>query len=65
MAMQAIGRRHLGTFNRRHGRRGTVWRGEYQAYRDLGAQPPDEHEIDNLMESTLKGWVLGSAAYCD
>lgn len=133
MAMQAVGRRYVETFNRRHGRRGTVWRGEYratvieparyfllasqvvdrapvrnrlvaepgnypwssythhiglrvdsfikdhplywalgntpleryQAYRDLSAQPVDELEVDNLMQSTLKGWVLGSAAYCE
>jgi putative transposase len=133
MAMQAVGRRYVETFNRRHGRRGTVWGGEYRAtviepdryvllasqvidhapvrkrlvaepgnyqwssythhigrridgfikdhplYRALGdtplerqqaygalcAQPLDEHEVDNLMQSTLKGWVLGSAAYCE
>ncbi|TDY25425.1 putative transposase [Paraburkholderia sp. BL6665CI2N2] len=133
MAMQAIGRRYIETFNRRHGRRGTVWRGEYratviepdryfllasqvidhapvrnrvvgepgnyrwssyahhvglrvdsfikdhplyralghtqserqQAYRDLGAQALDERDVDNLMQSTLKGWVLGSATYCE
>jgi putative transposase len=133
MAMQAIGRRYVETFNRRHARRGTVWRGDYratviepdrylllasqvidhapvhgrlvaepgtypwssyahhiglrvdnfikdhpiyralgstplerhQAYRDLGAQPRDEGEVDNLMQSTLNGWVLGSAAYCE
>ena len=133
MAMQAVGRRYVETFNRRHGRRGTVWRGGYcatviepdryflfasqvidhapvrnrlvaepgsypwssythhiglrsdsfikdhplyralgdtpferhQAYRELGAQPLDELEVDNLIQSTLKGWVLGSAAYCE
>ncbi|WOD15865.1 transposase [Paraburkholderia kirstenboschensis] len=133
MAMQAIGRRYVETFNRRHGRRGTVWRGAYratviepdryfllasqiidhapvrnnlaaepgkyqwssyshhvglrvdsfikdhplyralgntpferhEAYRDLGAQPPDQREVDNLMQSTLNGWVLGSAEYCE
>ncbi|REE20161.1 putative transposase [Paraburkholderia sp. BL27I4N3] len=133
MAMQAIGRRYIDTFNRRHGRRGTVWRGEYratviepdryfllasqvidhapvrnrvvgepgnyrwssyahhvglrvdsfikdhplyralghtpserqQAYRDLAAQALDERDVDNLMQSTLKGWVLGSATYCE
>ncbi|MBB5413616.1 MULTISPECIES: transposase [unclassified Paraburkholderia] len=133
MAMQAVGRRYAETFNRRHGRRGAVWRGEYrstviepdryfllasqvidqapvrnglaaepgnypwsscahhiglrvdrfikdhplyralgntpferhQAYRDLGAQPVDEREINNLMQSTLNGWVLGSPAYCE
>jgi putative transposase len=133
VAMQAIGRRYVETFNRRHGRRGTVWRGGYratviepdryfllasqvidhapvrnrlvaepgnyqwssythhiglrvdnfikdhplyralgntpferhQAYRDLGVQPLDEREVNNLMQSTLKGWVLGSAAYCE
>ena len=27
MAMQAVSRRYVETFNRRHGRRGTVWRG--------------------------------------
>src|SRR5258707_8365157 len=27
MAMQAVARRYIETFNRRHGRRGTVWRG--------------------------------------
>jgi putative transposase len=133
MAMQAVGRRYVETFNRRHGRRGTVWRGayratviqpdryfllasqvidqapvrnrlvvepgsypwssythhvglrvdsfikdhplyralgdtpfeRYQAYRDLGAQPVDESEVDTLTQSTLKGWVLGSAEYCE
>ena len=133
MVMQAVGRRYVETFNRRHGRRGMVWRGGYratviepdryfllasqvidhapvrkrlvaepgsypwssythhvgmrvdslikdhplygalgktpserqQAYRDLVEQPLDEHEVDNLMQSTLKGWVLGSAAYCE
>jgi putative transposase len=133
VAMQAVGRRYVETFNRRHGCRGAVWRGGYQAtviepdryfllasqvidhapvrnrlvaepgnyqwssythhiglrvdnfmkdhplyralgntpferhqaYLDLGAQPLDEREVNNLMESTLKGWVLGSAAYCD
>jgi putative transposase len=133
MAMQAVGRRYVETFNRRHGRRGTVWRGEYratviepdrycllasrvidhapvrnrlvaepgnypwssythhvglrvdrfikdhplyralgdtplarhQAYRALGAQPLDESEVDHLIQSTLNGWVLGSAAYCE
>jgi putative transposase len=133
VAMQAISRRYVETFNRRHGCRGTVWRGEYratviepdryfllasqvidhapvrnrlvaepgnyqwssythhiglrvdnfikdhplyralgntpserqQAYRDLGVQPLDEREVNDLMQSTLKGWVLGSAAYCE
>ncbi|MBN3763562.1 transposase [Burkholderia sp. Ac-20365] len=133
MAMQAVCRRYVETFNRRHNRRGTVWRGGYkatvieperyfllasqvidqapvrnrlvaeprnypwssythhvglrvdsfikdhplyralgstpleqhQAYRDLGAQPLDECEVSNLMQSTLQGWVLGSAAYCE
>ena len=133
MAMQAVGRRYVEAFNRRHGRRGTVWRGGYratviepnpyfllasqvidqapvrnrlvaepgnypwssythhvgrrvdsltkdhplyralgntpverhEAYRDLGTQPLDECEVNNLMQSTLKGWVLGSAAYCE
>jgi putative transposase len=133
MAMQAICRRYVETFNRRHGRRGTMWRGEYratviepdryfllaskaidhapvrnrlvvepghypwssythhiglrvdsfikdhplyralgntlsvrhQAYRDLGAQALDERDVDKLMQSTLEGWVLGSAAYCE
>jgi putative transposase len=133
MAMQAVGRRYVETFNRRHGRRGMVWRGEYrttviepeqyfllasqvidhapvrnrlatepgnyrwssyahhigqrvdsfikdhplyrglgntpferhQAYRDLGARSLDEREVNTLMESTLRGWVLGSAAYCE
>ncbi|ADG19851.1 protein of unknown function DUF1568 [Paraburkholderia atlantica] len=133
MAMQAVSRRYVETFNRRHGRRGAVWRGGYratviepdryfllasqvidqapvrnrlvtepanyqwsscahhnglrvdsfikdhplyralghtpferqQAYRDLGAQPLDERDVDNLMQSTLNGWVLGSAAYCE
>ncbi|WP_433696385.1 transposase [Paraburkholderia phenoliruptrix] len=31
MAMQAVCRRYSETFNRRHGRRGTVWRGGYRA----------------------------------
>jgi len=133
MAMQAISRRYVETFNRRHGRRGMVWRGGYhatviepdryfllasrvidqapvhnrlapepgsyrwssythhiglrvdslikdhplyralgntpferhQSYRDLGAQPLDESDVDNLMQSTLNGWVLGSVAYCE
>lgn len=133
VAMQAVGRRYVETFNRRHGRRGAMWRGEYratviepdryfllasqvidhapvrnrlvaepgnyqwssythhiglrvdnfikdhplyralgntpferqQAYRDLGAQLLDEREVNDLMQSTLKGWVLGSAAYCE
>jgi putative transposase len=133
MAMQAVCRRYVETFNRRHGRRGAVWRGEYRAavieparyfllasqvvdhapvrnrlvvepgsyqwssythhigqrvdsfikdhplyralgdtpverqqtYRDLSAQPLDEYEVNNLMQSTLEGWVLGSAAYCE
>jgi hypothetical protein len=26
VAMQAVGRRYVEAFNRRHGRRGTVWR---------------------------------------
>ncbi|SFT89223.1 putative transposase [Paraburkholderia aspalathi] len=133
VAMQAVGRRYVETFNRRHGRRGAVWRGEYratviepdryfllasqvidhapvrnrlvaepgnyqwssythhiglrvdnfikdhplyralgntpferqQAYRDLSAQLLDEREVNDLMQSTLKGWVLGSAAYCE
>ena len=133
MAMQAVGRRYVEAFNRRHGRRSMVWRGEYlatvieparyfllasqvvdhapvrnhlvaepgkypwssythhvglrvdsfikdhpiyralgdtpverhQAYRDLGARPLDELEVNNLMQSTLNGWVLGSAAYCE
>ncbi|ACD15280.1 transposase [Paraburkholderia phytofirmans] len=133
MAMQAVCRRYVETFNRRHGRRGTMWRGEYratviepdryfllasqaidhapvrnrlvvepghypwssythhvglrvdsftkdhplhralgntpserhQAYRALCAQALDERDVDNLMQSTLKGWVLGSATYCE
>jgi putative transposase len=133
ITLQAVGRRYVETFNRRHGRRGAVWRGgyraaviepdryfllasqiidqapvrnrlvadpgsyrwssythhiglrvdsfikdhplfgalgntpleRYRAYQALGAQPPDEREVDNLMQSTLKGWVLGSAAYCE
>jgi putative transposase len=31
MAMQAVCRRYVETFNRRHGRRGAMWRGEYRA----------------------------------
>ncbi|WP_395067997.1 transposase [Paraburkholderia silvatlantica] len=133
MAMQAVCRRYVETFNRRHGRRGAMWRGEYratvieperylllasqvidhapvrrllvtepgnypwssythhvglrvdrfikdhplyralgntpferhQSYRDLGAQSLDESEVNNLMQATLEGWVLGSAAYCE
>ncbi|BCQ28739.1 transposase [Caballeronia turbans] len=133
ITLQAVGRRYVETFNRRHGRRGAVWRGgyraaviepdryfllasqiidqapvrnrlvadpgsyrwssyahhiglrvdsfikdhplygalgntpleRYRAYRDLGAHPADEREVDNLMQSTLEGWVLGSAAYCE
>jgi putative transposase len=133
MAMQAVCRRYVETFNRRHNRRGTMWRGEYraiviepdrycllasqvidlapvrnrlvaepghypwssythhvglrvdsfikdhplyqalgdtpverqQAYRDLGARPVDQCDVDQLMQSTLKSWVLGSAAYCE
>lgn len=30
-AMQALGRRHVAEFNRRHGRRGTLWAGRYRA----------------------------------
>lgn len=30
-AMQALGRRHVTEFNRRHGRRGTLWAGRYRA----------------------------------
>ncbi len=133
MAMQAVCRRYVETFNRRHGRRGAMWRGEYcatviepdryfllasqvidhapvrnhlvtepgnyqwssythhvglrvdrfikdhplyralgdtpferhESYRDLGAQPLDEAEVNHLMRATLEGWVLGSAAYCE
>jgi putative transposase len=133
MAMQAVGRRYVETFNRRHGRRGTVWRGEYRAtviepdryfllasqvvdhapvrnhlvaepgnypwssythhvglrvdsfikdhplyralgttplerqaaYRELAARLQDEGEVNTLMQSALKDWVLGSAAYCE
>ncbi|WP_343674827.1 transposase [Paraburkholderia heleia] len=133
MAMQAVCRRYVETFNRRHGRRGAMWRGEYRAtvieperyfllasqvidhapvrsrlvtepgnypwssyahhvglradrfikdhplyralgstpferhrsYRDLAAQPLDESEVNSLMQATLEGWVLGSAAYCE
>ncbi|WP_109483720.1 transposase [Paraburkholderia sp. C35] len=133
MAMQAVCRRYVETFNRRHGRRGMMWRGAYhatviepdryfmlaskvidhapvrshlvaepgnypwssythhvgrrvdgfikdhplyaalgttpgerqQAYCNLAAQPLDEGEVDHLMQSTLNGWVLGSAAYCE
>jgi putative transposase len=133
IAMQAVCRRYVETFNRRHGRRGTVWGGAYRAtviepdrylllasriidqapvrhrlvaepgnyrwssyahhigqrvdsfvkdhplyralgdtplerhhaYRDLSAQPLDAPEVDQLMQSTLKGWVLGSDAYCE
>ncbi|MEP9327127.1 transposase [Paraburkholderia phymatum] len=133
MAMQAVCRRYVETFNRRHGRRGAMWRGGYratviepdryfllasqvidhapvrkrlvadpgsyqwssythhiglrvdsfikdhpiyralgdtplerqQAYRDFSAHSLDEREVDNLMQSTLNGWVLGSAAYCE
>jgi putative transposase len=133
ITLQAVGRQYVETFNRRHGRRGAVWRGgyraaviepdryfllasqiidqapvrnrlvadpgsyrwssyahhiglrvdsfikdhplygalgntpleRYRAYRDLGAHPADEREVDNLMQSTLEGWVLGSAAYCE
>ena len=131
VAMQAIGRRYVETFNRRHGRRGTVWRGGYRAtviepdryfllasqvidhapvrnrlvaepgnyqwssythhiglrvdnfikdhplYRALGntpferqraytelcEQPLDEREATQLLQATLKGWVLGSDSY--
>ena len=133
MAMQAVSRRYAETFNRRHGRRGMIWRGGYsatvieperyfllashvidhapvrkclvtepgqypwssyahhvglridrfikehpvyralgdtpierhEAYRNLAAQRLDDHEVDNLMQSTLEGWVLGGAAYCE
>jgi putative transposase len=30
-AMQALGRQHVAGFNRRHGRRGTLWAGRYRA----------------------------------
>ena len=29
--MQALGRRHVQTFNRRHGRRGTLWEGRFRS----------------------------------
>lgn len=31
LAMQALGRRYVAAFNRRHGRRGTLWEGRYRA----------------------------------
>ena len=35
------------------------------AYTELFEQPLDERETNRLLQATLKGWVLGSAAYCD
>ncbi len=36
-----------------------------RAYRELCEQPFDERETNQLMQATLKGWVLGSDTYRD
>ncbi|SDD86693.1 REP element-mobilizing transposase RayT [Paraburkholderia lycopersici] len=36
-----------------------------RAYRELCEQPLDERETTQLMQATLKGWVLGSDTYRD
>jgi len=129
--MQAVGRRYVAYFNRRHARQGTLWQGRFRAtvidgrqylllavrvvesapvrnhlaiapedyrwssyrhhvgltvdslitdhalfwalgntpferqraYREMCNEPLAEQDVNALMQATLKGWVLGDAAY--
>src|ERR1700761_5725652 len=56
MVMQAVGRRDVETFNRRHGRRGMVWRGgdrapviEPDRYFLLASQVIDQAPVRNRL----------------
>jgi putative transposase len=50
--MQALGRRYVAAFNRRHGRRGTLWEGRFRA----GVIEASRHFLEALL------YVEGSAA---
>lgn len=61
--MQALGRRYVSDFNRRHGRSGTLWEGRF---RSTVLQPeryllPCQVMMDTAAEE--EGWAAGAAAY--
>ena len=67
MAMQAVCRRYIETFNRRHNRRGTVWRGGYKAtvieparYFLLASQVIDQAPVRNRLVTEPRNYPWSS-----
>ena len=67
MAMQAVCRRYVETFNRRHNRRGTVWRGGYKAtvieperYFLLASQVIDQAPVRNRLVTEPRNYPWSS-----
>ena len=66
-AMQAVGRRYVAHFNRRYGRRGTLWEGRYRAtvleaerYFTLASCLLDLMPVRKSLSELPEGWVWSS-----
>ena len=62
LLMQGLGRRYGAAFNRRHGRRGSLWAGRFRT----AVVQPGAHLLEALLHVDLQGAVGGapSAAWC-
>jgi putative transposase len=60
-AMQAVGRRYVAAFNRRHGRRGTLWDGRFRA----GIVESPRFGLAALLFAETAGGQLGAAELAD
>lgn len=54
--MQAVGRRYVAEFNRRHARRGGLWAGRYRAT----VIEPDPYLLDAMAWVETHGWRVGA-----
>ena len=54
--MQGLGRRYGAAFNRRHGRRGTLWAGRFRT----AVVQPGTHLLDALLHVDLQGQAAGA-----
>lgn len=60
--MQGLGRRYGAAFNRRHGRRGSLWAGRFRT----AVVQPGAHLLDAMLHVDLQGVAAGAdaAAWC-
>ena len=56
--MQGLGRRYGAAFNRRHGRRGTLWAGRFRT----AVVQPGTHLLEALLHVDLQGQASGAGA---